>query len=102
MCRFRRARGVVVANGHVLRTHAELLRRDLREDRQDALADLGDASDDLNGAAVVEFGPGSGAIDGSRAGDAVPAARHATSTFLAHGPTPPRSDGFRPRAAPRG
>ena len=81
---FRRARGVVVADGDVLGPHAELFGRDLRQHGEDALADLGDAGDDLRGAAVVDLGPGAGAIHRRGAGDPVPAGGHAASAFARH------------------
>ena len=73
----------------VLRAHAHLLRGDLRQHGEDAFADLGDAGDDLRRAAVVDLGPGAGAIDRRGAGDPVPAAGHAASAFAGHAPTPP-------------
>ena len=60
---FRHARGVVVADDDVLRLDAHLMRGDLRQHGEDALADLGDAGDHLGAAAVVDLGPGAGAID---------------------------------------
>ena len=79
----RRARRVVVADDDVFRLHAHFMRGDLRQHGEDALADFGDAGDDLGGAAIVDLGPGGGAVDGRGTGDPVPARRHAASASCA-------------------
>ena len=60
---FRRTCRIIVADHDVLGLHAHLMRRDLRQHGEDALTDLGDSGRDLGAAAVVDLGPGSGAID---------------------------------------
>ena len=79
------ARGVVVAEGDVFGADAKFVGGDLGQEGQDAFADLGDASDDLGGAAIVEFDPGAGAVDGGGTGDAVPGGGDAAAADLAGG-----------------
>ena len=81
---FRRTRGVVVANHDVLGLHAHLVRGDLREHGENALSDLSDPGDDLSAAAVVDLGPGSGAVDHGGPRDAVPAGSHSSSALAGH------------------
>ena len=81
---FRRTRGIVVADHDVLGLHAHFVRGDLREHGEDAFPDLSDAGDDLGAAAVVDLGPGAGAIDRRGPRDPVPAASHASSAFAGH------------------
>ena len=65
------------------------MRGDLRKNGQDALADLGNPGNDFRAATIVDFGPGSRAIDHGGARNAVPARRHSSSAFARHLVTPP-------------
>src|SRR6185369_14773745 len=85
----RRARRVIVANNDVFGLHTHFMGGDLRKNRQDALADLGNPGNDFRAAAIVDFGPGSRAIDHGGARNAVPARRHSSSAFARHLVTPP-------------
>jgi uncharacterized protein YbjQ (UPF0145 family) len=76
------AGGVVVAQHDVVGPHAHLLRRDLAQAGEHALADLRHAGGHLDGAAVVELDPHRRAVHRRRARDAVPATGHASSTML--------------------
>lgn len=79
-----RTRGIIVANHDMLGFHAHLVRGDLRQHGEDTFPDFSDARDNLRAAAVVELGPGGGAIDHGSPRDAVPAGSHASSTFAGH------------------